>query len=222
MYGTYISHFHQASSFLFSKLLSKSKGRKGEKKVLCSLSLKIYVVGFFNLWTQKPVPAIRAVRGRSQKTLAELWENSLKYPVIAITSKHHSNALLERSTVQDRRKVWCQPRDVSRSKQDARILLLQNILCILHRQEYKTTNVYVAFHTSLSNMNWAKLLVFILVVSLTAPGWRARSRNKPKDQTQELPCTQLCRLLNKHRAAIAGPVGNSWSAKLLPTSVRTR
>lgn len=28
MYGTYISHFHQASSFLLSKLFSESKKKK--------------------------------------------------------------------------------------------------------------------------------------------------------------------------------------------------
>lgn len=57
MYGTYISHFHQASSFLLSKLLSKSK-----KCIVFLIAQKyIYIYIYFSLWMQKPLTAIRAL-----------------------------------------------------------------------------------------------------------------------------------------------------------------
>lgn len=90
MYGTYISHFHQASSFLLSKLLSKSK-----KCIVFLIAQNIYIF-FFNLWVQKPLTAIRVVVSRSQRALVKQGGNGVAVQntqLLPCFSKHQSEML---------------------------------------------------------------------------------------------------------------------------------
>lgn len=101
--------------------------KKPQPKPLYSLSLKVFIY-LSNLWTQKPS---RLYCSRSQKALVKQRGGNTaavrNIQLLPWLSEDQSEMLYWREAPA-RRKVWCQPRVVSRSKWDTRTLLLQNTL----------------------------------------------------------------------------------------------
>lgn len=127
-----------------------------QKKIMHCIPYRSKNIYIFNLWTQKPLPAIRAICSRSQKALVEQWGSRAivkNTQLLPWFSKHQSEISLFWREAPARRKGKFGPSPgwYPGSKWDIRILLLQNTL--LYRQESKTTEVYVAIQTSLSNTN---------------------------------------------------------------------
>jgi len=147
MYGTYISHFHQASSFLLSKLHSKSK-----KCIVFLITQNTYIYFFkiFGPRSHHQLSGLFAVEARKPWSNSEGAETSLRIPHRNHGSASTSLTCFTGEKHQPGQEEGLLPAQGS-IQWDTRTLLLQNPL--LYGREHKTTNVYVACWTSLSNTN---------------------------------------------------------------------